>query len=143
MGKNENVRDKFNDQESLQEQYPEYARILIDKANKVKKEIFLYNHKPLINALSIYYNRYDIKAMTFGDMKRFLDSHRNDFREKLGNGGITLSNFIDFEDVDKKHAPKLKVLAFIEMDEPRLRPPSTLLTEVTMSQLCPRSRCMY
>lgn len=106
----------------------------------MKKEIFLHNHKPLINALSIYYNRYDIKAITFDDMKRFLDSHRNDFREKLG---ITLSNFIDLEDVDKKHAPKLKVLAFIEMDEPCLRPPSTLLTEVTVSQLCPRSRCMY
>ncbi|AGJ99429.1 hypothetical protein wNo_10600 [Wolbachia endosymbiont of Drosophila simulans wNo] len=132
--KNENVRDKFNNQKSLQKQYPEYARILIDKANKVKKEIFLHNHKPLINASSIYYNRYDIKEMTFDDMKRFFDSHRNDFREKLGNGGITLSNFIDFEDVNEKHIPQLKVLAFVEIDEPCLRPPSTSLTEVTIIQ---------
>ncbi|WP_425386623.1 ankyrin repeat domain-containing protein [Wolbachia endosymbiont (group A) of Barypeithes pellucidus] len=57
--KDESVRGKFDNQESLQEQYPEYAHTLIDQANKVKKEIFLHSHKPLIDALSTYYE-YDL-----------------------------------------------------------------------------------
>ncbi|MDR2548292.1 MAG: ankyrin repeat domain-containing protein [Rickettsiales bacterium] len=35
--RNKNVRSKFDNQESLQEQYPEYTHILINKANEAEK----------------------------------------------------------------------------------------------------------
>lgn len=54
--KNEDVCNNFYNQESLKEQYPEYAHILINKANKAKKEIFQHNHKPLIRVLSKFIN---------------------------------------------------------------------------------------
>lgn len=41
--KNENVRNEFDNEKGLKGKYPEYADILINKANKVKKEIFLHN----------------------------------------------------------------------------------------------------
>ncbi|WP_265015189.1 hypothetical protein [Wolbachia endosymbiont (group B) of Camptogramma bilineatum] len=49
--KNENVRNEFDNEKGLKGKYPEYADILINKANKVKKEIFLHNQKPLIHWL--------------------------------------------------------------------------------------------
>ncbi|WP_341820614.1 ankyrin repeat domain-containing protein [Wolbachia endosymbiont (group A) of Myopa testacea] len=50
---NENISNKFNNERDtdIKERYPEYAHILIHKANEVKKEIFLYNHKPLVDIL--------------------------------------------------------------------------------------------
>lgn len=70
---NENVCSKFDDQESLKKQYPEYAHILINKANEAKKEIFLHNHKPLINVLSKNY-REGFQKMSFTGVKNFLMS---------------------------------------------------------------------
>lgn len=52
--------------------------------------------------------------MTFAGIKNFFKAHSGDFKEKLGNGGITLINFVDFEDVAKRHTPTLKVQAFAE-----------------------------
>ena len=80
-GKNADVRNKFDNQESLKEQYPEYAHILINKANEVKKEIFLHNHKPLIDELSTHYEC-DFKTMTFAGIKNFFKAHKDDLRVK-------------------------------------------------------------
>ncbi|WCR59755.1 MAG: Phosphocholine transferase AnkX [Wolbachia endosymbiont of Ctenocephalides felis wCfeF] len=80
------------------------------------KEIFLHNHKPLIDALLTYYER-DFKTMTFSDIKKFFIVHSSAFKEKLGNGGITLINFVDFQDIKERHIPTLKVQAFIKFVE--------------------------
>ncbi|MGL9731531.1 MAG: hypothetical protein ACR5KX_01715 [Wolbachia sp.] len=60
----------------------------------------MHNHKPLIDALSTHY-KCDSKTMTFAGIKNFFKVHSGDFKEKLGNGGITLINFVDFGDVAK------------------------------------------
>lgn len=110
--RNEDVRSKFDNQESLQEQYPEYAHILINKANEVKKEIFLHNNKPLIGFLSTHY-RCDFQTITLAGIKNFFDVHRNNFEEgKIGCRNNTLIHFVDFEDITARHAPKLKVQVF-------------------------------
>lgn len=120
--KNENVRSKFDDQESLKKQYPEYAHILINKANEVEKEIFLHNHKPLIDALSTHYGR-DFQAMTFAGIKNFFEVH-NDIMIKIvkyernGNSPEVsgkletdkpLAIFVNFKDTEARHIPKLKL----------------------------------
>ncbi|WP_341823675.1 hypothetical protein [Wolbachia endosymbiont (group A) of Agelastica alni] len=54
--------------------------------------------------------------MTFAGIKNFFKVvHRDDFKEELGNGGITLINFVDFEDITTRYAPTLKVKTFVEM----------------------------
>ncbi|MGL9759365.1 MAG: ankyrin repeat domain-containing protein [Wolbachia sp.] len=68
---NENVRNEFDNEKGLKEKYPEYSDILIHKANKVKKEIFLHNQKPLIDWLQAYY-RCNFRAMTFSGIRFFL-----------------------------------------------------------------------
>lgn len=113
--RNADIQNQIDNHDNLKEQYPEYAHILINKANGVKKEIFLHNHKPLIDALSTHY-KCDIKTMTFAGIKNFFKVvHRDDFKEELGNGGITLINFVDFEDITTRYAPTLKVKTFVEM----------------------------
>lgn len=105
--KNENLRNEFNDPASLKKQCPEYAGILINKANDVKKEIFLHNHAPSIPALKTHYGC-DFQEMTFPEIKIFFQAHRDDFKKDLGGGGITLFNFIKYKDVEVRHAPTLK-----------------------------------
>ncbi|WP_353285846.1 ankyrin repeat domain-containing protein [Wolbachia endosymbiont (group A) of Rhorus exstirpatorius] len=117
--KNEDICSKFDNQKSLQRQYPEYAYTLINKANEIKKEIFLHNHKPLIDALSTHYRR-DFQAMIFAGIENFFKVHKDDFRKELGNGGITLINFVDFENFAERHAPTLKVRAFAKVIENNL-----------------------
>ncbi|MFT0820523.1 TomO hydrophobic C-terminal domain-containing protein, partial [Wolbachia endosymbiont of Nasonia vitripennis] len=117
--KNEDICSKFDNQKSLQRQYPEYAYTLINKANEIKKEIFLHNHEPLIDALSTHYRR-DFQAMIFAGIENFFKVHKDDFRKELGNGGITLINFVDFENFAERHAPTLKVRAFAKVIENNL-----------------------
>ncbi|MDE5057386.1 ankyrin repeat domain-containing protein [Wolbachia endosymbiont of Drosophila bocki] len=117
--KNKDIRNKFDNQKSLQRQYPEYAYTLINKANEIKKEIFLHNHEPLIDALSTHYRR-DFQAMIFAGIENFFKVHKDDFRKELGNGGITLINFVDFENFAERHAPTLKVRAFAKVIENNL-----------------------
>ncbi|WP_065094634.1 MULTISPECIES: ankyrin repeat domain-containing protein [unclassified Wolbachia] len=117
--KNEDICSKFDNKESLQRQYPEYAYTLINKANEIKKEISLHNHEPLIDALSTHYRR-DFQAMIFAGIENFFKVHKDDFRKELGNGGITLINFVDFENFAKRHAPTLKVRAFAKVIENNL-----------------------
>ncbi|WCR54285.1 MAG: hypothetical protein PG981_001307 [Wolbachia endosymbiont of Ctenocephalides orientis wCori] len=112
--KNENLRNEFNDPASLKKQCPEYADILINQAHDVKKEIFLHNHAPLVPALKTHY-KLDFQKMTFPEIEIFFQVHRDDFKEDLGGGGITLINFIEIKDVEARHAPTLKVQAFTEM----------------------------
>lgn len=52
--------------------------------------------------------------MAFADIKNFFKDHRNDFKQELEGEGITLINFVDFEDVAKRHTSTLKVRAFAE-----------------------------
>ncbi|MBA8765447.1 ankyrin repeat domain-containing protein [Wolbachia pipientis] len=122
--RNADIQNQIDNHDNLKEQYPEYAHILINKANEVKKEIFLHNHKPLIDALSAHY-KCDIKTMTFAGIENFFKVvHRDDFKEKLGNGGITLKNFVDLKNVEKRDdVPKLGVIAFkhgCQLSEPRV-----------------------
>ncbi len=122
--RNADIQNQIDNHDNLKEQYPEYAHILINKANEVKKEIFLHNHQPLIDALSAHY-KCDIKTMTFAGIENFFKVvHRDDFKEKLGNGGITLKNFVDLKNVEKRDdVPKLGVIAFkhgCQLSEPRV-----------------------
>ncbi|WP_264686114.1 MULTISPECIES: ankyrin repeat domain-containing protein [unclassified Wolbachia] len=78
---NENVRNEFDNEENLKKLYPEYAHILINKADEVKKEIFLHNNKPLVDFLSTHY-RYDFQKAKFFGMERFFEVHKNDFKEE-------------------------------------------------------------
>jgi hypothetical protein len=110
----ENLRDQLDDTKSLKEQYPEYAHILINKANDVKKEIFLHNHKPLIDVLSKHYGR-NFDYMNFAGIKTFFEAHRHDLRQTLNHESVTLINFVDLEDVKIRHDPEtLKVRALAE-----------------------------
>ncbi|MGL9758430.1 MAG: ankyrin repeat domain-containing protein [Wolbachia sp.] len=106
--RNPERQDQIDNHDNLKEQYPEYADILINKANQVKKEISLHNHKPLIDFLSTHYER-DFQAMTFTGIKNFFEVHRDDFRRELGGGGITLITFVDYTDITARHIPTLKV----------------------------------
>ncbi|BET31382.1 ankyrin repeat domain-containing protein [Wolbachia pipientis] len=107
---NENVRSKFDNQKSLQEQYPEYAHILINKANEVKKEIFLHNHKPLIDVLSQLGYR---EGNTPDRIRAFLEENRDRFKVELGNPNRSLIDFVSFEDVKALHVPKLELRAVV------------------------------
>lgn len=109
--KNEGVRSILDDQKGLRKQYSEYAYILISKANEVKKEIFLHNHKPLIDVLSKNYEK-DFQKMSFVGIRNFFDVHRNDYRVK--DRSISLINFVDLEDIATRNVPKLKVRALVE-----------------------------
>ncbi len=110
---NENVRNEFDNEENLKKLYPEYAHILINKADEVKKEIFLHNNKPLVDFLSTHY-RYDFQKAKFFGMERFFEVHKNDFKEeRVGVRNNTLFYFVDFN-VEKRYAPKLKLQAFVE-----------------------------
>ncbi|MGL9779435.1 MAG: ankyrin repeat domain-containing protein [Wolbachia sp.] len=106
--KNEDICNRFDKQESLQEQYPEYAHILISKASEVKKEIFLHNYKPLVNVLSIYYER-DFQTMRFTDIETFFEEYSNG--QLFENIEMPQSNFVDCKDVKRKHIPTLRVCA--------------------------------
>ncbi|APR98175.1 ankyrin repeat domain-containing protein [Wolbachia endosymbiont of Folsomia candida] len=119
--KNENVRNKFDDSDSLKEQYPEYACMLINKANDVKEKIFLHNHLPFIKILSEHYkpgnpdNLALFDDTNFAGIRNFLNIHENDFKELKGTG-MTLMNFVRFDDVETRHDPEtLKVRVFKQM----------------------------
>ncbi|WP_253303214.1 hypothetical protein [Wolbachia endosymbiont of Phyllotreta cruciferae] len=113
--KNKNVRNKLSNLESLKEQYPEYAYILINKADEVKKEIFLHNHKPLIDALSTHYGS-NFQEMTFNGIRNFFEVHKNDFKEeRIGVRNNTLIYFVNLEDITTRHVPTLKVLGFTKI----------------------------
>ncbi|MGL9718384.1 MAG: ankyrin repeat domain-containing protein [Wolbachia sp.] len=112
--RNENIRGKFGNQESLQEQYPEYADILINNANGVKKEIFLHNHKPLIDALSTHYEC-DFKAMTFAGIENFFKVHKGDIVIELVDIEKSLIEFVNFEDIKERHVPKLELQTFAKV----------------------------
>ncbi|MGL9717345.1 MAG: hypothetical protein ACR5K9_01345 [Wolbachia sp.] len=109
-------------QENLQKQYPEYAHILINKANEVEREIFLHNHKPLIDAFSTYY-RCDFKTMTFAGIKNFFAVHKGDIVIELVDielspiEFIELSHieFVDFKNTKERHIPKLELQVFTEV----------------------------
>ncbi|MFP3036136.1 MAG: hypothetical protein ACEY3A_04000 [Wolbachia sp.] len=77
---------------------------------------FCIIHRPLVDALSIHYEC-NFKTMTFAGIKNFFEVHSGDFKEKLGNGRITLINFVDFQDIKKRHIPTLKVQAFEKFAE--------------------------
>ncbi|WP_353281718.1 ankyrin repeat domain-containing protein [Wolbachia endosymbiont (group B) of Horisme vitalbata] len=111
---NENVRNEFDNEENLKKLYPEYAHILINKADEVKKEIFLHNHRPLIDVLSENYKG-DFQKMSFAGIKNSLMFHNNDYSYIQQETGVTLINCLDFEDVKERHVPKLKVRVFAEM----------------------------
>ncbi|KAG8174682.1 hypothetical protein JTE90_027152 [Oedothorax gibbosus] len=112
--RNADIQSQINNHDNLKEQYPEYAYILINKANEVKKEIFLHNHKPVIDCLSTHYER-DFQTMTFAGIENFFKVHRDDFKRELGGGGITLFTFVDCEDITARHiVPKLTVQGFAE-----------------------------
>ncbi|WP_168464269.1 hypothetical protein [Wolbachia endosymbiont of Ctenocephalides felis wCfeT] len=111
---NANIYSRLENTEYLKEQYPLYADVLINKACEIKKSIFLHNHEPLINFLLSHY-RNDFEVMTFSVIKNFFEAHRDDFRKELGDREITLKNFVDLEDIKKKHIPALKVLTFLEV----------------------------
>ncbi|WP_264687122.1 MULTISPECIES: ankyrin repeat domain-containing protein [unclassified Wolbachia] len=111
---NENVRNEFDNEENLKKLYPEYAHILINKADELKKEIFLHNHRPLIDVLSENYKG-DFQKMSFAGIKNSLMFHNNDYSYIQQETGVTLINCLDFEDVKERHVPKLKVRVFAEM----------------------------
>ncbi|MCM1002179.1 hypothetical protein [Wolbachia pipientis] len=77
---------------------------------------FCIIHRPLVDALSTHYER-DFETMTFAGIKNFFKVHNGDFKEKLGNGGITLINFVDFQDIKERNIPTLKVQAFEKFAE--------------------------
>ncbi len=112
---NENISSKFNDERDtdIKERYPEYAHILIHKANEVKKEIFLYNNKPLINILLTKCG-HDIKSMTFTRIKAFFEIYKNDIVVDFLKIEKSLIEFVDFKDVKKRHVPRLELQAFVK-----------------------------
>ncbi|WP_265014610.1 ankyrin repeat domain-containing protein [Wolbachia endosymbiont (group B) of Camptogramma bilineatum] len=115
--RNADIKNQIDNHDNLKKQYPEYAHILINKANevnKVKKEIFLHNHRPLIDVLSENYKE-DFQKMSFAGIKNSLMSHNNDYSYIQQETGVTLINCLDFEDVKERHVPKLKVRVFAEM----------------------------
>lgn len=108
--RNENVCSRFDNQESLQEQYPEYAHILINKANEVEKEIFLHNHKPLIDVLSqLGYH----EGKTPDRIRAFLEENRDRFKVEFGNPNRSLIDFVSFEDIKARHVPELELRAVV------------------------------
>lgn len=113
---NENLRDEFDNEENLKKLYPEYVYILINKASEVKKEIFLHNHKPLIDVLSKNYEK-DFQKMSFAGIENFSISHGDDYSDLQQETRVTLIGCLDFEDVKERHVPKLKVKIFAEMIE--------------------------
>lgn len=62
--RNADIKNQIDNHDNLKKQYPEYAHILINKADEVKKEIFLHNNKPLVDFLSTHY-RYDFQGEIF------------------------------------------------------------------------------
>ncbi|MBA8770598.1 hypothetical protein HCR16_05910 [Wolbachia pipientis] len=107
--KNEDICSKFDNQESLQRQYPEYAYTLINKANEIKKEISLHNYKPLIEVLSEQYKR-DFHTMKFIDIETFFQEYKKDGTTLIPrNMEKHLTDFVDFEE---RHVPRLKLYAF-------------------------------
>lgn len=96
--------------EILKERYSKYADILINKADDIRRKIFLHNNKLLLDPLSEHY-QYSFKDMTFTDIRNFFDVHKEDFRKK---SQISLINLIDLSDV-RKNTPILKVQAFVEI----------------------------
>ncbi|WP_143689657.1 ankyrin repeat domain-containing protein [Wolbachia endosymbiont of Nilaparvata lugens] len=111
--KNENVRNEFDNEESLKKQYPEYAHILINKANAVKKEIFLHNYKPLIDVLSKNYEC-NLKKMTFYDINQFFGRYENDIIVELAGIEKPLIEFVDLKNLGKREVPKLELYAFVQ-----------------------------
>ncbi|MCA7010841.1 ankyrin repeat domain-containing protein [Wolbachia endosymbiont of Tribolium confusum] len=110
----ESVRSRLNNQEGLKKHYPEYAYILINKVNEVKKEIFLHNHRPLIDVLSKDYKE-DFQKMSFAGIENFFMFHRNDYNNFLWETEMNLINLVDFEDVKEKHITTLKVKTLVKM----------------------------
>ncbi|WP_143689246.1 hypothetical protein [Wolbachia endosymbiont of Nilaparvata lugens] len=96
--------------EILKERYSKYADILINKADDIRRKIFLHNNKLLLDPLSEHY-QYSFKDMTFTDIRNFFDVHKEDFRKK---SQISLIDLIDLSDV-RKNTPILKVQAFVEI----------------------------
>jgi len=77
--------------EILKERYSKYADILINKADDIRRKIFLHNNKLLLDPLSEHY-QYSFKDMTFTDIRNFFDVHKEDFRKK---SQISLIDLID------------------------------------------------
>lgn len=96
--------------EILKERYSKYADILINKADDIRRKIFLHNNKLLLDPLSEHY-QHSFKDMTFTDIRNFFDVHKEDFRKK---SQISLIDLIDLSDV-RKNTPILKVQAFVEI----------------------------
>ncbi|WP_264729887.1 ankyrin repeat domain-containing protein [Wolbachia endosymbiont (group B) of Episyrphus balteatus] len=114
--RNSDIKNQIDNHDNLKKQYPEYAHILINKADEVKKEIFLHNHRPLTDVLSENYKE-DFQKMSFAVIKNSLMSHNNDYSYIQQETGVTLINCLDFEDVKERHVPKLKVRVFAKMIE--------------------------
>lgn len=81
--------------------------------DRLKSEIFLHNHKPLIDALSTHYER-DFQMMKFADIKTFFQEHKDDIVLELGGIEKHLIEFVDFEDIRERHVPRLELQAFAE-----------------------------
>lgn len=96
--------------EILKERYSKYADILINKADDIRRKIFLHNNKLLLDPLSEHY-QYSFKDMTFTDIRNFFDVHKEDFRKK---SQISLIDLIDLSDV-RKNTPILKIQAFTKI----------------------------
>ncbi|KLT21661.1 ankyrin repeat domain protein [Wolbachia endosymbiont of Armadillidium vulgare str. wVulC] len=110
--RNKSVHSSLINQEDLQKQYPEYAGVLINKANQVEKEIFLRNCKPLIDALP-QLDYYIDKDDTPNKIKTFLGENRDRFETNLGNPKRSLIDFVNFKDTVTLHIPRLELHAAV------------------------------
>ncbi len=88
---NENISSKFNNE----------------------KEIFLYNHKPLVDILLTKCG-HDIKSMTSTCIKAFFEIYKNDIVVDFLKIEKSLIEFVDFKDVKKRHVPRLELQAFVK-----------------------------
>ncbi len=93
----------------LREQYPEYASILVNKLEEVKKEIFLHNHRPIINIWEKW-RGFQAEGKTLTQVKKWIKNNVQDPYD-----------IIKYRDIEKKNIPTLQVVTFARL----LAKPST------------------
>jgi len=109
---NEDTFSKLDEKRygGMKERYSGYTDVLINKANKVKKEIFLHNHKQLIDVLSVRYDC-DMKTMEFTNIRKFFRLHKDEIVVDLAKVEKSMIDFVDFSDVKRRCVPRLELQA--------------------------------
>lgn len=98
------VADKYLNQEDLQ--------LKVKVIPYIKKEIFLHNHKPLIDILPQL--GYD-GDNTRDSVKTFLEENKDRFAVKSAGWHETFLGCLDYKDVKERHAPEQELQEFAEL----------------------------